>query len=291
MTVNLQTGIATDNWGNNDTLTNIENVNGSALADRITGNGQSNWLHGDSGNDTLDGGAGNDNLRGGLGNDSLSGGEGWDQAFYEGNQSAYSVVFNADGTATVTDKEAADGDEGVDLLSGIEQLVFRDNLVNTSANSTINGTSGNDTLTGTAGNNNMDGKEGDDSILGLGGADMLMGGAGNDTLDGGAFGMTTGFDMNSVGYFGSPSGVTVNLQTGVALDGFGGTDTLLNIASVWGSIHNDVLTGTTSLPYAEVFNPGRGNDTVDGGALSAATRAAGVHRRGTRARRGRATSP
>jgi len=265
VTVNLQTGTATDNWGNTDALTNIENVSGSALADRITGNGQNNVLNGDSGNDTLDGGAGNDSLRGGIGNDSLSGGEGLDQAFYERNQSAYNVVFNGDGTVTVTDKDAADGDEGMDLLSGIEQLVFRDNLVNTSANTTINGTSGNDTLTGTAGNNTMDGKEGNDSILGLGGSDMLIGGAGNDTLDGGLF---TDSDFNSVGYFGSLSGVTVNLQTGVALDGFGGTDTLLNIANVWGSIHNDVLTGTTALPYGETFYPGRGDDTIDGGALS-----------------------
>jgi Ca2+-binding RTX toxin-like protein len=52
-----------------DTLVGIENLTGSAYADRLTGNSAAN---------KLDGGAGNDLLIGGLGNDILSGGAGAD---------------------------------------------------------------------------------------------------------------------------------------------------------------------------------------------------------------------
>jgi hypothetical protein len=43
---------------------------------------------------------------------------------------------------------------------------------------------------------------------------------------------------------------------------------LLNINNVAGSAFNDVLTGKTALNNAEAFIPGRGDDTIDGGALS-----------------------
>ncbi len=78
---------------------------------------------------------------------------------------------------------------------------------------TFTGTTGNDTLTGGAEN---------DSISGLAGDDTLKGAAGNDTIDGGTD--TNGGDW--VSYQGATSGVNVNLTTGVATDGLGGTDTL-----------------------------------------------------------------
>jgi hypothetical protein len=46
VTVNLATGTATDNWGDTDLLTGIENVNGSNLADSITGDNNVNNLSG-----------------------------------------------------------------------------------------------------------------------------------------------------------------------------------------------------------------------------------------------------
>ena len=62
-----------------DILTGIENVNGGAGNDIITGNRSANTLNGGNGNDTLNGGAGNDTLNGGLGNDRLVGGNGIDR--------------------------------------------------------------------------------------------------------------------------------------------------------------------------------------------------------------------
>ena len=113
---------------------------------------------------------------------------------------------------------------------------------------TFTGTSGNDTLTGGAEN---------DSISGLAGDDTLKGGAGNDTIDGGTD--TNGGDW--VSYEGATSGANVNLTTGVATDGLGGTDSLLNIERITGTAFNDVLTGNLRVNY---FRPGAGNDTVNG---------------------------
>ncbi|MEG3987638.1 M10 family metallopeptidase [Microcoleus sp. S28C3] len=56
----------------------IENADGSAFADLITGNEFNNILNGGAGNDSLIGESGNDTLNGGAGNDSLIGGKGND---------------------------------------------------------------------------------------------------------------------------------------------------------------------------------------------------------------------
>ena len=70
VTVQLSSGITTtDTWGNGDSLTSIEHVNGSNFADKITGDGNDNNLSGFGGNDTLGGGGGNDTLVGGTGGD------------------------------------------------------------------------------------------------------------------------------------------------------------------------------------------------------------------------------
>ena len=56
----------------------MENLQGSAFADLLTGDGGANRIEGGAGNDTLGGGGGNDSLLGGAGADSLSGGAGAD---------------------------------------------------------------------------------------------------------------------------------------------------------------------------------------------------------------------
>ncbi|MGH9260719.1 MAG: calcium-binding protein, partial [Acidimicrobiales bacterium] len=66
-----------------------------------------------------------------------------------------------------------------------------------------------------------------------------------------------------------PNGVTVNLATNSATDGWGGiwglqgTDTLSSIENIEGSTFNDTLTGDAN---ANVIDGGVGNDTVRGGA-------------------------
>jgi len=67
--VNLATGIGKDGFGHQDLIFNVENVNGTDVADQLTGSSGANKLDGRGGNDTLVGGLGVDTLIGGAGND------------------------------------------------------------------------------------------------------------------------------------------------------------------------------------------------------------------------------
>jgi hypothetical protein len=74
----------------------------------------------------LRGGEGTDMLRGGGGDDVLVGGEGADTAVFAGARAGYDITVNADGTITVADTDATDGDTGTDTLSSVEALKFSD---------------------------------------------------------------------------------------------------------------------------------------------------------------------
>jgi Ca2+-binding RTX toxin-like protein len=328
VTVNLATGTASDGLGGTDTLSQIENVQGSNTAgDNITGSTGNNVLYGYGGNDILNGGDGNDTLIGGTGNDSLIGGNGNDYAYY---YSATGVVTVNLGTGT-----ASDGEGGTDTLSQIENVqgsnTAGDNITGSTGNNVLYGYGGNDTLNGGAGNDSLIGglgndiyqvdsttdvitenaSEGTDTIQssvtftiaslanienltltgssvinGTGNAanniltgnsanNTLNGGDGNDTLNGGAGNDSLiGGNGNDYAYYYSSTGsVTVNLATGIASDGLGGTDTLSQIENVQGSnTAGDNLTGdaNNNILYGyggnDTLNGGDGNDTLIGGA-------------------------
>jgi Ca2+-binding RTX toxin-like protein len=122
---------------------------------------------------------------------------------------------------------ANDGQGGTDTLISIEQ---------------VRGTAGNDTIIG----------DGVDNIF--------RGNAGSDSLDGGA---GTG---DVADYAFATAAVSVNLTTGRANDGQGGTDTLANIERVWGSAFADTLIGGAG---NDVLRGNAGNDSINGGAGSA----------------------
>ncbi|MDX2198265.1 MAG: cadherin domain-containing protein [Phycisphaerae bacterium] len=159
--VNLATGTASGAAGN-DTLSGFENATGGKGNDTLTGDDNANRLTGGAGNDTLDGaagndvltagagndvllgGAGNDTLRGdagddiftgGSGNDRIIGGAGNDVAVYSGNRADYDVRQNSNGTFTITDRRAPNGD-GVDVVNQVETFRFADGDV--SANELFN---------------------------------------------------------------------------------------------------------------------------------------------------------
>ena len=69
VTVNLMMGIGMGGEAQGDSLKEIENIIGSANADRLTGNASANTLSGGSGNDVLVGLGGADVLTGGAGSD------------------------------------------------------------------------------------------------------------------------------------------------------------------------------------------------------------------------------
>jgi Ca2+-binding RTX toxin-like protein len=92
-----------------DTIKNIENINGGSGADTITGDAYANTLKGNSGNDTLNGGAGADTLIGGTGTDKLFGGVDKVRDVFDFNSIAESKV----GTAR---------DKVYNFLKGIDDL-------------------------------------------------------------------------------------------------------------------------------------------------------------------------
>ncbi|WP_206075880.1 VCBS domain-containing protein [Mesorhizobium sp. Z1-4] len=70
------------------------------------------------------GNGGNDTFISGVGDDYFDGGEGTDSHQFGGNISNYTVILNADGTATITDDV---GNDGVDTSSEtVERIVFND---------------------------------------------------------------------------------------------------------------------------------------------------------------------
>lgn len=129
----------------------------------------------------------------------------------------------------------------------------------------INGTSGNDTLIGTSSGDEINGFNGNDSLNGGIGRDTLVGGAGNDTLNGGVLADLGNGDFGNLDiadYSGSPAAVNVNLQTGLASDGDGGIDTLINIEGVRGSAFNDIIVGDGNI---NLLNGSSGDDSLAGG--------------------------
>ncbi len=108
---------------------------------------------------------------------------------------------------------------------------------------------------------------GDDTIIGGAVSSEMFGGAGDDILDGGNGDDDTAnysFDV----YQGGTLGVTVNLATGEATDGFGDTDTLIGIEDAIGTAFDDHLTAGISgselagLGGTDTFIGGRGYDEV-----------------------------
>ncbi len=234
--VNLGAGVATDTWGDQDSLRSIEWLFGSVANDTIIGSAGIDTLHGWDGNDLISGLAGEDQLIGGAGNDTLSGGPGLDRAVYFRDGGALGVNVN------LTTGMVRDTHGNTDRLSGIEWVY---------------GSSANDTMQGSAGADTLDGWDGNDFLAGLGGDDLLVGSAGNDTLNGGA-----GFDTASYLTDGGPSGVTVNLGTGTATDSWGNTDRLVDIEFVNGTDFNDRLIGSDGDNRLFGFD---GDDYLDAG--------------------------
>ena len=161
-----------------DTLTNIENLVGSARDDELTGDDGDNVLTGLAGSDMLDGGAGNDtaSYAGSMnaGNDAVEG-VNVSIAEYETGGAAPDPSGGHAATDEIKRDEKVDhdGDENTTTVevSTIENLT---------------GSDGNDTLTGDYRDNILTGGKGNDTLMGGNGDDMLFGGDGDDaTLDGG----------------------------------------------------------------------------------------------------------
>ena len=206
----------------------------------------------------LDGGAGDDKFIAGDAQENFIGGDGLDTLTYETSTLAVTVNL-ASGTGQF-------GFAQGDTMSGIENLTgtwFADSLTGDTGANILIGWGGGDTIAGSAGDDVIFGNSGDDTLRGGNGNDELHGGAGIDTLNGGAGIDTASWDLFQQHPKGGPnsiddstSGITANIQTGVA-----GAETLVSIENLTGSAGDDLLLGDGG---ANVLSGGDGDDELKG---------------------------
>ncbi|UWQ73418.1 calcium-binding protein [Leisingera sp. M658] len=103
-----------------------------------------------------------------------------------------------------------------------------------------------DTYVGTSGN---------DTLTGTGADDYFISSEGNDRYNG------SGSKYDQVTFNNDPGGVTANLKTGKATDGWGDTDTLRSIEMLRGSAFDDDLSGNGKRNF---FRGLAGDDTING---------------------------
>ena len=212
ITLNLAlTGAQRTGGAGTDTVTNVENINGSAFNDRLTGNSLANQIDGNAGNDSLFGMAGNDILTGGAGNDLIDGGTGIDTVDYADSLNGVRVdltLTGAQNTAMASLGLPVSPDSGIDTLVNIENVDgsdFGDILVGNSGANVLNGGGGFDYLLGGDGNDVLDGGLFSDVLRGEGGNDVLYAGgqataADIDMLNGGAGADTFAFRGTDLAY-------------------------------------------------------------------------------------------
>ncbi len=178
------------------------------------------------GADSLVGSDSNNAFFGGEGNDSIDGGLGVDLVFYD-SFTGQSHLAEHGVTVNLTTGTAIDSWGFTDTLTSIESVY---------------GTQQADDLTGV-------------SVAAT--RTMLRGLTGNDILRAPALDTLVTAD-----YRGDRGAVTVNLATGLATDGWGDTDRLVNIQSVIGSRFADQITGGAR---DDVMEGGAGDDVLTGG--------------------------
>ena len=288
VTVSLLTTIGSAGEALGDTFAGIENLFGSAFADRLSGDAAVNELNGWDGDDVLQGGGGADVLNGGAGFDtasySLSGaGVYVDLALGQGSAGdalgdTYFFIENAQGSAFG------------DTLRG----TIDDNVLSAGGGADfLYGGGGNDKLDGGAGADYMNGLWGDDiyyvdnegdQIVEFDGSDLVIASVSYTTALGierlylnGALNINaTGLD-GQADYLGGSSGNN-------ALDGKGGADLLFGyngndqlyggsgLDQLYGGEGTDYLSGGSEDDYqsgggaSDVFFGGAGHDTMVGGA-------------------------
>ncbi len=266
VSVDLLAGTATDTHGTTDTLISIEYVYGSIYNDTLLGsNIDGDRLFGWDGDDIIDGRDGNNLIYTGSGNDLVRVG-----TTLAGARDT--VVIDGNGTKTITGTGSAGTDYGHHIVFEVDAAVTV-NLATgyaSSANMTVD-------FTGALFFLEVGGSAYDDHLTGGNAAqddlEWYVGNQGNDVINGGSgTGDTIVYDDEVIyGQFNYTTGVheygthgaTVNLATGVAIDTFGFTDTLINIDQVRATRFVDTITGSNE---DNGFWGLAGADTIDGGA-------------------------
>ncbi|KQM97916.1 hypothetical protein ASE85_13670 [Sphingobium sp. Leaf26] len=291
-TVDLSAGTWDFNpsFGGPYTITNVENVDGTQLADSITGDFSNNVLRGFGGDDLIKGGSGADTIYGGDGNDIIQGGFSTDTVYGEGGNDVFQVLQgefgdNINGGAGTDRLDLSDYTTAygatVDLAAGTWDfnpsfggpytISYMENVDGTQLDDSITGNSANNVLNGNNGNDSINGGTGNDTISGGGGDDTMVGGTGNDIFDGGS-GVDTAYgeagdDLYRV-YAGWNGGYGELFSGGAGVDTIDGSslfsDYIVNLTDGEFAISGGA--GLIALASVENATTGSGNDMLTGSA-------------------------
>jgi Ca2+-binding RTX toxin-like protein len=193
VTINIATGVATDQLGITDTLLNFQNVIGSSFNDLIVGTAAANTLNGGGGVNTVSYSSHGNGI-----NIDLASNVSMDTLGVKDNVLSFQNVIGSSFNDAIGDTAAANsfnGGAGINTVSyykhangvninladgtGTDSLGVIDRLVNFQ---NVNGSAHSDTIVGDGGNNVLNGGAGNDRIAGGGGTNTLRGEAGNDTF-------------------------------------------------------------------------------------------------------------
>ena len=258
-----------------DVVSEVENLLGSTLSDRLLGDGFNNQIDGDTGNDLLEGGGGDDFLIGNIGNDTLVGGAGADLLRGNNGDDTYVVedsadtIFEQNGTDTVQASISFSLDSS-EVNGPVENLTLTGPATNGTGNALANVIVGNalaNVLDGQAGADVLEGGNGNDTLVGGAGADTLIGGLGDDIfrLDddvsdtvsdaGGTDTIITTISRSLAAFNGIEN---LTLTGGAAINGTG--NALANL--LIGNAAFNTLGGAAG---NDTISAGAGNDTLAGG--------------------------
>ena len=235
--VNLAAGTATDTYGNNETLSGIEDIAGSNNDDTLIGDDGDNFFRGFDGSDSYDGGGGT-----------------FDQVSYDGETG---------GSGAFVDLGSVDGNgfaSGTDTYGNAESFKNIEVLRGSQYGDHFIGDAGNNTFRGMAGNDTLNGGDGFDAVRYD--RDASRGGTNGVTVNLALGTATDGFgDTDTLisieNVRGSQYGdLLIGNGSSNDLRGLGGDDTLV------GGGGDDVLDGGTGEDYLE---GGAGADTYIGG--------------------------
>ena len=249
--IDLSEGTGTANAGggyaDNDILTNIESLIGSAFADMLSGNSLTNFIEGGAGDDTLDGETGTDYA-----------------VYSTSNLSDFDISVSG-GVFTVTSAAT-----GTDTLANFEFMrisgtdyALTGRFAFTENDDTGDGTLAADIIFALGGNDTVNGLSGDDLIFGELGVDILNGGDDNDVLNGGGGGDTLngGNGMDTASYTGSTNRVEISLLAISATGAQATGDTLISIENLIGTRFGDDLRGDNGV---NIISGDNGKDTLIG---------------------------
>jgi Ca2+-binding RTX toxin-like protein len=209
-----------------DTLSNIEEVRGTSLADIFYGANQDETFLGNGGDDIFFASLGADQYFGGTGIDTVD----------------YSA-------ATSSVQTYMDGSFGIGSIASGDRLTEIERVIGSSYDDSMSGTNATDYLYGGNGDDDIYGSSGNDFLYGGAGNDYFFGGAGADIIDGGA-------DLDTVSYGDAASYVDIGFGfSGVAGEALG--DVLIDVESIIGTNYDDIL---RDVGFGGALSGGLGND-------------------------------